>query len=196
MREHGGRAIVQREEGPMSQRLSREEFYHWTEGQPRRYERIDGEPVAMSPERIQHVRVKARVWAALDRAIAVAGVDCEALNDGVTIEVDEDTDYEPDATVNCGPPASPDAVAAANPIIVVEVLSPGTQSIDTGEKLAGYFRLASIQHYLIVSARRREVIHHRRDGDVILSRVINAGAIELDPPGITIDIAEIYPPPR
>ena len=33
------------------------------------------------------VRVKARVWAALDRAIATAGVDCEALNDGVTIEV-------------------------------------------------------------------------------------------------------------
>lgn len=180
----------------MSQRLSREEFYRWAERQPRRYERIGGEPVAMSPERIQHVRVKARVWAALDRAITVAGVDCEALNDGVTVEVDDDTDYEPDAIVNCGPPASPDAIAAAHPVIVVEVLSPGTQSVDTGEKLAGYFRLASIQHYLIVSTRRHEVIHHRRDGDTIASRVINVGTIVLDPPGIAVDIAELYPPSR
>jgi Uma2 family endonuclease len=157
---------------------------------------VDGEPVAMSPERIQHVRVKARVWAALDRAIAAAGVECEALNDGVTIEVDDDTDYEPDAVVNCGPPASPDAIAAANPVIVVEVLSPGTQSIDTSDKLSGYFRLASVQHYLIVSTRRHEVVHHRREGDTIESRVINVGTIGLDPPGITIDVAELYPAGR
>jgi Uma2 family endonuclease len=123
-------------------------------------------------------------------------VDCEALGDGVTIEVDEDTDYEPDAVVNCGPPLSPDATAAANPVIVVEVLSPGTQSIDTGEKLAGYFRLASVQHCLIVSTRRREVVHHRRVGDAMASRVVNVGMIELAPPGIAIDIAAFYPPQR
>ncbi len=180
----------------MPQRLSREEFHRWAEAQPVRYERVNGEPVAMSPERIQHVRVKARVWAALDRAITTAGVDCEALNDGVTIEIDDDTDYEPDAVVNCGPAASPDAIAAANPVIVVEVLSPSTQSIDTGDKLAGYFRVASVQHYLIVSTRRREVIHHQRHGEVIVSKVANIGTIGLDPPGITIDVAEFYPPSR
>jgi len=180
----------------MGQRLSREEFPHWAEQQTGRYERVCGEPIAMSPERIQHVRVKARVWAALDRAIAAAGADCEALGDGVTIEVDEDTDYEPDAVVNCGPPASPDATAAANPVIVAEVLSPGTQSIDTGEKLAGYFRLVSVQHYLVISTRRREVIHHYRVGDAIASRVVNVGTIELAPPGIAVDIAEFYPSQR
>jgi Uma2 family endonuclease len=180
----------------MARRLSRDEFRRWAEGQVGRYERVSGEPIAMSPERIQHVRVKTRTWAALDRAIAAAGVDCEALGDGVTIEVDDDTDYEPDVVVSCGPPASPDAVAAANPVIVVEVLSPGTQSIDTSDKLTGYFRLASVQHYLIVSTRRREVILHRREGDAIVSRIINVGTIDLDPPGITFDIGDLYPAPR
>ncbi|HXA22737.1 MAG TPA: Uma2 family endonuclease [Acetobacteraceae bacterium] len=189
-------AIVAQQEGEMQQRLSREEFHRWAERQPARYERVCSEPVAMAPERIQHVRVKARVWAALDRAIASAGVDCEALSDGVTIEVDDDTDYEPDAIVNCGPPASPDAIAASNPVIVVEVLSPATQSIDTSDKLAGYFRLGSVQHYLVVSTRRREVVHHRRDGDAIASRIVNVGMIELAPPGIAIDIAEFYPAQR
>lgn len=49
-----------------------------------------------------------------------------------------DSDYEPDAFVNGDPPIADDAVAAPNPVIVVEVLSPGTASTDTGGKLAGY----------------------------------------------------------
>jgi Uma2 family endonuclease len=115
------------------------------------------------------------------------------LPDGVTVEIDDDTDYEPDAVVNCGPPAPGDAVAATNPVVVVEVLSPSTEHIDLAEKLADYFRVPSIQHYLIVRALRREVIHHRRAGAEIISRVINIGEIVLDPPGITIELADIYP---
>ena len=53
--------------------------------------------------------------------------------------------------------------------------------------------VASIQHYLVVRAARREVIHHRRAGADILTQVINLGSIALDPPGITIDLAEFYP---
>jgi Uma2 family endonuclease len=177
----------------MGQHVSREEFRRWAEGQPGRYERIDGEPVAMSPERAQHVRLKNRVWAALDRAIQAARLPCEALGDGMTVEVDDNTDYEPDAIVNCGPPVPGEAIAATNPVVVVEVLSPSTQSIDLAAKLADYFRVASVQHYLIIGARRREVIHHRRVGADIVTRVINIGAITLDPPGIEIDLADIYP---
>lgn len=179
----------------MPQRLSCEEFRHWAEGQPGRYERIGGEPVAMSPERIAHARLKSRLWAALDSAVRAAGIPCEALPDGITIEVDDETDYEPDAILNCGPPAPGDAVAATNPVVVIEVLSPGTQSIDLGDKLADYFRVPSIQHYLVVRARRREVIHHRRAGAEIVTRVINLGSIELDPPGIAIELADIYTAP-
>lgn len=176
----------------MPQRLSREDFRRWAEGQNGRYERIDGEPVAMSPERAAHVRLKNWIWRILDQAIATAGLDCEALGDGMTVEVDQDTDYEPDALVNCGPRVPPDAVSATNPVIVVEVLSPATQAVDTSDKLADYFRVPSIQHYLIVSARRREIIHHQRDGERIASRVVNLGSIRLEPPGIAIDVAEIY----
>ena len=174
------------------QRMTRDEFHRWAEGQKGRFERIAGEPVAMSPERAQHVRLKNRIWAALDKAIREGGLDCEALGDGITVEVDEDTDYEPDAVVNCGPAMHPDATVATNPVVVVEVLSPGTQSIDTTDKLADYFRIPSIQHYLIVRARRQEIIHHRRQDDAILSRTVNIGAIRLDPPGLSLDIADVY----
>jgi Uma2 family endonuclease len=190
-----GRAgVVDRssQEDRMPLRLTREEFHRWAEGRRGRYERVAGEPVAMSPERAQHVRLKSRVWSVLDRAIREAGLDCEALADGMTVEVDADTDYEPDALVNCGPRLHPDATAATNPVIVVEVLSPSTQSVDSSEKLADYFRVLSIQHYLIVRARRQEIIHHWRAGDEIVSRTVNVGLMRLDPPGIAIDVEEVY----
>ena len=176
----------------MALRLNREEFHRWADGQRARYERIAGEPVAMSPERAMHVRLKSRVWAALDQAIRAGGLDCEALADGITVEIDDDTDYEPDAVVNCGPPIHPDATVANNPVVVIEVLSPSTQSIDTTDKLADYFRVPSIQHYLIVRTRRREIVHHCRNADGIVSRIVNLGSIRLDPPGIVLTMGDVY----
>jgi Uma2 family endonuclease len=177
----------------MSQRMSRHEFQEWAEAQPRgRFERVEGEVVAMAPERWVHARLKARIWRALDREITQAGLLCEAAPDGMSVEIDDDTDYEPDALVNCGPPIPDNAIAAPNPVVIVEVLSPGTVSVDTGAKLADYFRLASVQHYLLVRPSRREVVHHRRVGGEILTRIVHDGEIELDPPAIRLSLDEIY----
>ena len=175
--------------------MTRESFRQWLDEQAggARYERVAGEPVAMAPERIIHARLKARVWQALDRALSGQDTGCEALPDGITVEVDDDTDYEPDAVVNCGPRLPDDAVAASNPLIVVEVLSPGTRGTDTGGKLADYFRIPSIRHYLIVHTNRRAVIHHQRTADgSILTRIVSSGRIDLDPPGISIGLEEVY----
>ena len=172
-------------------RYSREEYRRWCDTQPSgRYERVDGRIVAMAPERGAHLRAKAAAFKALGRAIAVAGADCQALPDGATVETG-DSDYEPDALVNCGPAMADDAVAAPNPVIVVEVLSPGTASTDTGGKLADYFKVPSIMHYLIVHPIRRMVTHHRRIAGRIETMVVVNGPITLDPPGIAIAVEEL-----
>jgi Uma2 family endonuclease len=59
-----------------------------------------------------------------------------AFSGGVTVEAGADTDYVPDAVVNADPRLPPDATAAPNPVILVEVPSPVIQSINTGEKPA------------------------------------------------------------
>jgi Uma2 family endonuclease len=181
-------------ENPRQHRMGRDEFRQWAEQQEgARYERVNGEPVAMAPERAIHARLKARVWQALHLTLRECGGDCEALPDGMTVEIDADTDYEPDAVVNSGPPIPDDTVAATNPVVVVEVLSPGTRGIDTGAKLDGYFRVPGIIHYLIVLTARRGVIHHRRaHNGGIDTRILSSGKIALDPPGIAIDVDEIY----
>ena len=138
-----------------------------------------------------HLRVKSAVWLALRNAIRAAGAPCQALPDGASIETGE-SDYEPDAVVNCGPAMADDAIAAPNPVIVVEVLSPGTAAADTGGKLVGYFQVPSVVHYLIIHATKRVVTHHRRTSDGIDMRIIVAGAVEMTPPGLTISLDEIY----
>jgi Uma2 family endonuclease len=177
----------------MPQRLSRSEFHQWTAAQTRgRFERVNGEVVAMSPERSIHARLKARIWRALDREITGAGLPCEAMPDGMTVEIDQDTDYEPDALVNCGPPIPDNDTTAPNPVVIVEVLSPTTASVDAGGKLADYFRLPSVRHYLLVRPTRREIIHHRRVGDRIETLIVRQGFVELDPPGIRLSVDEVY----
>jgi Uma2 family endonuclease len=177
----------------MALRLSRTEFHQWTATQPQgRFERVDGAVVAMAPERWVHARLKARIWRALDREISLAGLPCQAAPDGMTVEVDKDTDYEPDALINCGQPIPDDATAAPNPVVIVEVLSPGTAHVDAGEKLADYFRVPSVQHYLLVRASRPEIIHHRRSGDRIETLIVRQGHVDLTPPGIKLAIDEVY----
>jgi Uma2 family endonuclease len=179
----------------MAKRISRAEFHHWTETRTKgRYERVAGEVVAMAPERSVHARLKARIWRAFDREITALGLPCEAMPDGMTVEIDQDTDYEPDALINCGPPIPDDAMVAPNPVVIVEVLSPSTAGVDAGGKLADYFRLSSVLHYLLVRPTRREIIHHRRVGDRIETRIVCDGFADLDPPGIRLSIDEVYGP--
>ena len=74
-----------------------------------------------------------------------------------------------------------------------KLLSPSTRHIDLAAKLADYFRLPSIAHYLIVDPHRPRIVHHaRRTDDTILTRIVNDGTIELEPPGLKIAVAEIY----
>ena len=179
----------------ISPRMTVEQFLAWLEDGPEgaRYELVAGEVVAMAPERAAHARRKAEIWLALREGIKSAGLPCEALPDGMTIKIDEHTAYEPDAVVHCEEALPDDALIVPAPVVVVEVLSPTTKAHDAGAKLADYFRLPSVRQYLLVRTERPTVIHHRRgDGDVIETRIITAGILDLDPPGITLDLARIY----
>ncbi|MGU3537440.1 Uma2 family endonuclease [Methylobacterium sp. A54F] len=170
-----------------------EEFLAWAEGRPGRYELDDGAVVMMSPERVRHADAKFAVQLALRVAIRQAGLPCRMVPDGLTVRIDDDTAYEPDALVYCGDRVDPDAVEIADPVVVVEVLSPGTRRIDTGRKLTGYFRVPSVMHYLIVDPARGTVVHHRRgDGDLIETRIAHAGTLVLEPPGLGLAVAELF----
>jgi Uma2 family endonuclease len=181
-------------EQPKQIEFTADEFIAWALEQPTgRFELDNGVVVAMTPERVNHGRAKAQAWLALRLAIAARGLGCEALPDGATVRIDDRTVYEPDALVRCGPPLPGDAIEAGDPIIVVEVVSPSSRGIDKGAKLVSYFSLPSVRHYLIVDTDRRAVIHHHLvEGGRIESRFHHEGPLTLDPPGLTIEVQDIF----
>jgi Uma2 family endonuclease len=174
-------------------RMTVDQYFAWSQGRPGRFELVEGTVYEMSPETAGHAKTKAAVYVALMTAISRRRVPCHALPDGLTVRIDETTAYEPDAIVYCGEELDPAAVEIRNPVIVAEVLSPTTRHIDLSVKLAGYLRVPSISHYLIVDPAQPLIIHHARQADdTFLTRVVREGTIGFDPPGIEISIAEVY----
>jgi len=174
-------------------RMNVDEYLAWAEGRPGRSELYESVVYAMAPQRVIHGEIKLAVHLALVAAIREGRLPCHMLPDGMTVRIDSATAYEPDASVYCGAKLPRSALEVINPVIVVEVLSPSTQHIDSGVKLPGYFLLPSIMHYLIVDPDRPLVIHHARAADdSILTRIVREGAIALDPPGIILSLADIY----
>lgn len=175
-------------------RMTVDAFLPWAMAQPSgRYELVNGEVVAMAPERAIHAETKAEAWLALRTALAAAGLPCRAYVDGLGVRIDEATLYEPDVLVRCGTPLADDALEAPDPMIVVEVVSPSSAARDSGAKLEDYFSLPSVAHYLILKTDSRAAIHHRRAGDAIATTILRDGAVTLDPPGVTLDVAALFP---
>ena len=177
-------------------RMDVDEFLGWAVTVPGRHELIQGEVFAMSPERARHAEAKFAVQAALARSIRRTTLGCRMLPDGMTVRIDRFTAYEPDALVYCGVRLPADAVEVPEPMIVVEVLSSSTRAQDTGPKLKDYLSLPSVEHYLLVDADRRCVIHHRRGaGSLVETRILSEGILRLDPPGLDVDVGDLFGEP-
>ncbi|MGQ0485817.1 MAG: Uma2 family endonuclease [Hyphomicrobiales bacterium] len=179
---------------PPKIRMKVEQFLAWGETQTAgRYELVEGEIVMMSPERARHNRAKYAITRALDDAVAAAGLNYTVYTDGMGVRINDDTVREPDATVQEGAEVDGDALLLDRPVIVVEVISPSSHRSDTTDKMIDYFSVASIQHYLVVDAEKRRLIHYgRAAAGSIATQVWAEGKINLAPPGLTIDVSELF----
>jgi Uma2 family endonuclease len=170
-----------------------DEYLAWSEAQPEqlRSELINGQVVAMAPERAAHNRVKIAVLIGLREAVEAARAPCEVMMDGMTVRIDEHTAYVPDAVVYCGEKIASNAMVVPNPMVVVEVLSPTTAHSDTSAKLIGYFRLPSVAHYLIIDPEARTVTHYARGST---ANLMSTGRLRLDPPGLDLSVEDLLGP--
>jgi len=173
------------------------EFLAWAEHQPEgsSFELVDGEVIAMAPERVLHNLAKLAVARALGDSVRAANLPCIVLTDGVTVRINDHTAREPDASVQCGVEVDLDSLLIDAPVIVVEVASPTSERDDTGAKLVDYFSVPSIQHYLIVFPQRRVIVHYQRgERGKIDARIAHDGEIALNPPGLTLAVAALLGP--
>ncbi len=171
-----------------------DEFLPWAVTQERgRYELHDGEVIAMSPERAGHWKAKLNAVIALRQAIISAGLKCHAVPDGAAVRISQRSAFEPDALVYCGEEVPVNSFEVPNPVIVVEVLSPGAQMTDIRDKLRGYFTLSSVHHYLSVGPEKQLLIYHASgEGDALQTRLLSGGELHLDPPGLRVAVLSFF----
>lgn len=175
------------------QLMTVDQFVAWSESAPGEYELEDGQIIPLRAERVRHIDTKFAVQTELKRAIREAGVACRMLPDGIRVRCDAATYFKPDALVVCNVELDPDATEISSATIIIEVSSPSTGWRDETTKLMAYGQLPGVMHYIIVNPFKRICIHFARtDGNTFLTRIMAVGAIDLSPPGITVEIAKFF----
>lgn len=174
--------------------MTAEQFVAWAEARPEKHwELFHGAPQMQQSQTWGHANLKGLIYAALLRETRARATDHFAAVDGLVVKVDANTAFEPDVVVYAGPRMQRGEIVVPKPVIVVEVLSPSTARRDLTQKLAGYFRVASIEHYVIADPDAQELIYYRRQGEGIAPPIIlKDGVLRFDPPGIEFELAEIF----
>ncbi len=163
-------------------RMTVEAFLDWGLTQDRRYELVDGVPMAMTGARQRHDLIVMNVQAGLHPRLR--GTKCRNFSADIAVKIPAGNVRRPDAGIDCGPFNENDT-AATEPFLVLEVLSRSTRVIDMVIKLEEYKTVPTLNHIVLIDPGRIEVIHwSRQDG----------GAwryVELDQPDALIAMPEI-----
>ena len=159
-----------------------------------RWEYVNGEAFAMSGARPEHNVVARNVVMALTNALR--GRPCVALGSDQKIATTRTGAYHyPDASVVCGSPVrdTADDHAFANPVVLVEVLSPTTADYDRGGKFVHYRSIETLREYLVIDEVSRSVEHHvRARPDQWVLTILEGGAIDLQSISVSVPLADLW----
>ena len=163
-----------------------------------RSEYRDGRMVAMTGASVAHGIIVWNVGAALREQMH--GRPCMALMTDMRVKVAATGVYTyPDVVAFCGEARLEDSQrdTLLNPSVIVEVLSPSTESYDRGKKFEQYRRLESLREYVLIAQDRMRVERYERDEAdperwrrSILDRP--DAVLELAAVGCVIPLSDIY----
>lgn len=164
-----------------------------------RYEYIDGLVYAMTGASTDHVTISGNLYGFLFTKLR--GKPRKPHDKDQRLQVAATGNYYfPDLMVTCG---AIDYIADApistlrNPVVIFEVLSPSTESMDRNIKLLDYARTPSVQEYVMVSQSATRIDHCTRVKDQPnawnLSMIVGMQSqLTLASLGVTLSFHEIY----
>jgi len=175
--------------------LTRDDYLTMEQASRQRHEYVAGAVYAMAGGSQRHNRIALNLAARLLQRLS--GRPCQVYMSDVKLYVAAaEAYYYPDVMVVCG-----EAQATAGtglvvdaPVLVVEVLSEATETIDRREKLAAYRRLPGLQEYALVSQDRLAVELYRREGDLGWLYVCYepGDVVQFASVGVEVPLAELY----
>jgi Uma2 family endonuclease len=157
-----------------------------------RYEYIDGQVRMMSGGTADHATIAGNIFSILRAALR--RTSCRVYNSDMRVRVSETKYVYPDVTVSCDEKDRGQIDILESPTFVVEVLSPGTEGYDRGEKSWYYRAHPTIQEYMIVSAHHPvvEVFRKGKDGLWLLSTLRLNDEVQLASLEVNFPVKEVY----
>ena len=175
---------------PAPKRMTVAEFLEWDDGTDTRYELVAGRIVAMAPPAEDHGTIVMNLGRQIGNRLTPP---CRVLDQaGIALPGRDDAYYQADLAVTCAPPER-GRRHVAEPVLLVEVLSPSTAQHDRGTKVPDYCELPSVREILLVSSQERRVQRWRRSGEEWTVRdLIGEAELRLETIDATIPLAAVY----
>ena len=127
------------------------------------------------------------------------GKPCRGYGSDMRIEVVADEYYVyPDLSIACPPIKKKKIRGTAtllNPAVIIEVLSPSTESLDRGEKFTEYTKMPSLREYFLISQNVAQVERWWRADDGKWSISVVSGlqsAMVIDSIQCSLPLSEVY----
>ncbi|WP_309736833.1 Uma2 family endonuclease [Chamaesiphon sp. OTE_75_metabat_556] len=140
--------------------MSPTEYLAWEEEQPFRNEYLNGEVYAMTGGTLPHNSIALNLASALKNRLR--GTGCRVFINDIKVQVSTKGPYfYPDVVVGCNSEDFKSKKLISHPRLIIEVLSPGTESYDRGEKFKQYRQMPSLQEYIIIDPRQVSIECYR-----------------------------------
>jgi Uma2 family endonuclease len=154
-----------------------------------KHEYVEGMLFEMPGSSRRHNALALRIVRKLYDAAEAGG--CAVYASDVKLRASEGVFYYPDVMVACAD--SPDPYYHDAPALIVEVLSPSTESTDRREKLLAYQKLPSLVAYVLVSADAKRAESYTRQPDGWRYQLVEeTGEVTFGPLGVTLSLEELY----
>ena len=143
--------------------ISIEDYLEGEQHTDTKHEYLAGQVVAMGGASDKHGLIAGSLYAALLPAARRKG--CQLFIADMKVCVNHDSDsyfYYPDLLLSCQPDDRESAYYRRHPCLLVEVLSPSTERIDSREKLLAYRLLPSLREYLLLRQDRVQADVYQR----------------------------------
>ena len=169
-----------------------QEFIEWEGAQPEKHEFHHGEIRAMAGARRVHGLTALNI--AVSLMSQLKGLPCQVFSGSVKVQIGANTILYPDVFVTRDAADLRTEQVFAAPTLVVEVLSPSTQSYDRGSKFTLYRSLPSLREYMLVDPDTREVQLFRRgaNGLFTLHDLTGREQIVLDSVGCELTARDVF----
>jgi Uma2 family endonuclease len=145
-------------------------FLRWEDGTDTCYELIGGIPTGMAPPAQAHGMLCARLAGVIDGCLR-SRRPCSVQTEAGIVPDREDTFYVADLAATCRPYQRGEQMVD-EPILIVEILSPGTERHDRHTKVPAYREIDSVSEILLIDSESVYAERRCREGDRWITELV------------------------